>query len=79
MIKNRSFSLVNSTQNSWIVSLSIIPTYSFFEFINVCTIISIPDKIILDQMRTGLASSLEGIAEEPTIGTFKVVCAPDRF
>ncbi|MCA1903903.1 MAG: hypothetical protein CV045_01555 [Cyanobacteria bacterium M5B4] len=30
----------------------------------------------LDQMRSGLASTLEGMTEEPTIGTFKAVCAP---
>jgi hypothetical protein len=37
---------------------------------------AITEVELLDQMRTGLASSLEGIAEEPTIGTFKAVCAP---
>ena len=31
---------------------------------------------LLDQMRTGLASSLEGMTEEPTIDTFMTVCAP---
>ncbi len=31
---------------------------------------------LLDQMRAGLASSLTGITTEPTLDTFKTVCAP---
>ncbi|MFN3361362.1 MAG: DUF3365 domain-containing protein [Pseudanabaenaceae cyanobacterium] len=31
---------------------------------------------LLDQMRTSLAGTLEGSTEEPTLDTFKAVCAP---